>query len=45
MLRGVAGVTRLDCVRNEEIKKAGSSDDTKRRKDTVMENHGSQMGK
>ena len=53
VLRGVAGVTRLDCMRSEEIRKALKQEAvvmqaSKRRgcwKDKAMENHGSLMGK
>ena len=53
VLRGVAGVTRLDCMRSEEIRKALKQEAMvtqvmRRRewwKDKVMENHGSLMGK
>ena len=53
VLRGVAGVTRLDCMRSEEIRKALKQEamvtQVKRKgewwKDRVMENHGSLMGK
>ena len=56
-LRGVAGVTRLDCMRSEEIRKALKQEAVvtqvmRRReggrewwKDKVKENHGSLMGK
>ena len=52
VLRGVAGVTRLNCMRSEEIRKALKQravvTQVKRRrewwKDKVMENHGSLMG-
>ena len=53
VLRGVAGVTRLDCMRSEEIRKALKQEAVvtqvmRRRewwKDKVTENHGSLMGK
>ena len=53
VLRGVTGVTRLDCMRSEEIRKALKQEAVvtqvmRRRegwKDKVMENHGSLMGK
>ena len=53
VLRGVAGMTRLDCMRSEEIRKALKQEavvtQVKRKKewwkDRVMENHGSLMGK
>ena len=52
VLRGVAGVTRLDYMRSEEIRKALKQEavvtQVKRKgewwKDRVMENHGSLMG-
>ena len=53
VLRGVAGVTRLDSMRSEEIRKALKQEAVvtlvmRRRewwKNKVMQNHGSLMGK